>query len=682
MRRVAFLIMVFAFSALAWPAAVAHAHSPIHAWLNADDCEVIVRLGSHLGADHTHTSSPEYALWVAYDMTFVVSKTGQEEYVSYLLGFNQYTRNDYWESYSLRNKPYYADYGADTTWSWGFSYTYLVPDVETGRMWSIGIYPGRGSFGEIPAHCLTPPPPECQFTGGFGHWSQQHTTAGACHNNEQHVGRGSLQSTENGILFYDQESQRLGFFAWAHVWQALTSTPFAEPQPRHIYDPQPATGLSALTNCQFPGALGTWVQRYANAGDCYNVAQHVGGGSIQSAENGLLFHDPSRHRVGFFDWTRIWHALVSMPFADDSQPVTAASSAALCQFTRGFGDWVRQNPVSGTCHTNELHVSGGSLQSTENGILFYHRDSQRLEYFDWERTWQALRTLPISVPEYGLRFDTLPVQEHSASSRCQYASGYRDWDRPQSPNFNSYPETNGVRRTLKGLPDWVILRANAGLCHNHEQQVPGGTLQSYESGIVFYDQERLYLGFYSWPRVWQALAASPSEVSQTAPAPAPPAVSAVPVAPHCQFVLGFAQWAQTSPGVGACHNNELSVTGGSLQSTQNGILFYDRDNHRLGFFNWAQVWQAVAPLPFTQPQLPPSADSQTATHCQFVLGFANWVQQHADAGACHNNEQYLASGSVQSTQYGILFYDSSSQRLGYFNWEHVWQGLALLASSQ
>ena len=646
MRRVAFLIMVFAFSALALPAAVAHAHTPTHAWVNADDCEVIVRLGSHLEEDHMHSNSPGAQHWVLYQMVFV-SPVGQEIPVTYLLGVNKYTYNDYWASYSLRNKPYYADISANTTWTLRYAFAWLVPNSETRQMGLIGVYPAAGNFGEVPTHCLTPPPPECQFSGGFGDWTQQLSTAGACQNNEQHVGRGSLQSTENGILFYDRESQRLGFFAWARVWQALTSTPFTEPQPRHVYDPQPATGLSALTNCQFPGALGTWVQRYANAGDCYNVAQHVGGGSIQSAENGLLFHDPSRQRVGFFDWTRVWTALVSMPFTDDSQPVTAASSAALCQFTRGFGHWVRQSPVSGTCHTNELHVSEGSLQSTENGILFFHRDSQRQEYFDWERTWQALRTLPISVPQYGLRFDTQPVQGYSAMSRCQYSSGYGDWDRPQSPNYITSLEPDGVRQLEEGLSNWVVLRANAGICHNHEQLVPDGTLQSYEYGIVFYDQERLYLGFYSWPRVWQALAASPSEVPQTAPGPAPPAVPAVP---QCQFVLGFAHWVQTSPGVGACHNNELSVSGGSLQSAQNGILFYDRGNQRLAFFNWAQVWQAVAPLPFTQPQLPPSAETQTATHCQFVLGFANWVQQHADAGACHTNEQYLANGSVQSTQ--------------------------------
>ena len=62
MRRVAFLIMVFAFSALAWPAAVAHAHTPIHAWVNADDCEVIVRLGSHLEEDHMHFNSPGHSI--------------------------------------------------------------------------------------------------------------------------------------------------------------------------------------------------------------------------------------------------------------------------------------------------------------------------------------------------------------------------------------------------------------------------------------------------------------------------------------------------------------------------------------------------------------------------------------------------------------------------------------------
>ena len=71
MRRVAFLIMVFAFSALALPAAVAHAHTPTHAWVNADDCEVIVRLGSHLEEDHMHSNSPGAQHWVLYRMVFV-----------------------------------------------------------------------------------------------------------------------------------------------------------------------------------------------------------------------------------------------------------------------------------------------------------------------------------------------------------------------------------------------------------------------------------------------------------------------------------------------------------------------------------------------------------------------------------------------------------------------------------
>ena len=223
-----------------------------------------------------------------------------------------------------------------------------------------------------------------------------------------------------------------------------------------------------------------------------------------------------------------------------------------------------------------------------------------------------------------------------------------------------------------------------GGCHGYEQFLEKGVVQSTENGIIFYNRDILRFELFDWGRVWQALAAAPlAAVPQPAPAPVTPVattVPAVPAAPQCQYVLGFGDWVQQNPAAGNCHNNELSVSGGSLQSAQNGILFYDRDNHRLGFFNWAQVWQAVAPLPFTQPQLPPSMESRATTHCQFVLGFANWVQQHADAGACHNNEQYLASGSVQSTQNGILFYDSGSQRLGFFNWEHVWQGLASLAN--
>ena len=211
---------------------------------------------------------------------------------------------------------------------------------------------------------------------------------------------------------------------------------------------------------------------------------------------------------------------------------------------------------------------------------------------------------------------------------------------------------------------------------------PVGAIQSGTNGIVLYDRDRLRLEFFNWQRVWQILAASPTSTPQPVPAPHTQAATAAPTATQCQFVLGFAHWAQTSPGVGNCLNNEEYISGGSLQSSQNGILFYDRDNQRLAFFHWAQVWQAVASLPFTQPQYPPSAESQATTHCQFVLGFANWVQQHADAGACHNSEQYLANGSVQSTQNGILFYDSGSQRLGFFNWEHVWQGLATFDDNQ
>ena len=223
-----------------------------------------------------------------------------------------------------------------------------------------------------------------------------------------------------------------------------------------------------------------------------------------------------------------------------------------------------------------------------------------------------------------------------------------------------------------GFAQWVRNSPATGNCYNNEQHVVGGAVQSTANGILFYSRVHPRLEFFTWDQVWHALATAPTAaITQRGPATT-----------HCRFVLGFANWVQSNPAAGTCLNNELSVSGGSLQSTRHGILFYDRSNQQLGFFNWAEVWQAVASLPFTQPQLPPSAAIQTSSQCQFVLGFASWVQEHADAGACLHSEQFLASGSVQSTQNGILFYDSSSQRLGFFNWEQVWQGLASLASSQ
>ena len=38
----------------------------------------------------------------------------------------------------------------------------------------------------------------------------------------------------------------------------------------------------------------------------------------------------------------------------------------------------------------------------------------------------------------------------------------------------------------------------------------------------------------------------------------------------------------SAPDVGACHNDELSVAGGAVQSDENGILFYNRDQPELG----------------------------------------------------------------------------------------------------
>ena len=686
MRRVAFLIMVFAFSALAWPAAAASAHSLLYVWVNADDCEVVVRLGSHTGSEHTHASQTDKD-WVRY-IRLGIFPLEQEKHSTHFFSFQRPGANDVWTTISLRDTPVYADYSADTTWQWEFVVFDRLPSTTLGRSESIGFSGiSREHTGIIPAHCVTPPPPTCQFSGGFGDWAQRHSDAGACHNNELYVGRGSLQSTKNGVLFFDSDTQRLEFFKWERVWQALVSVPFSEPRPWSIYDPQPGTGVSALDKCRFPGVIGDWAQQYSNAGTCYNVEQHVGGGSLQSAKNGILFNDSGRHRVGFIDWERVWHALATMPKAEPQTDgtlylpsETSSPTTARCRFAGGFGEWIRQNPIAGTCHTNELHLSGGSIQPTENGILFYNSVSQGLEFFDWVRAWQALRSLPTLGPQTWPTLDTQAEPGDPSSIRCQYSAGYLDWREPRSPSFNSHP--NYWVRESQGLLDWISLREVAGQCHNKEQFVQGGVIQSAQNGIIFYDRENLQLELFDWAHIWQALAAMHATNPQPSSVPETQAVTAVPTATQCQFILGFAHWAQTSPGVGACHNNELSVTGGSLQSTQNGILFYDRDNQRLAFFNWAQVRQAVAPLPFTQPQLPPTTETQTAAHCQFVLGFANWVQQHADAGACLNSEQFLASGSVQSTQNGILFYDSGNQRLGFFDWERVWQGLALLASSQ
>ena len=332
----------------------------------------------------------------------------------------------------------------------------------------------------------------------------------------------------------------------------------------------------------------------------------------------------------------------------------ATPAVPLCQFVGGLGDWVQQHPIVGTCRNNEQFVEGGSVQSTTDGILLYDGVRHRLAFFYWSRVWQALDSSPATEPQL------TTIEAHAE----EFVSAV--------PNC-----------LLIGDPDvWIHHHTASGKCLTYKYDVRRGVIQASKNGILLFEHRTQSLRFYDWARVWQVLAVSPNADAQTVPVAAAQPVAVVPAAPHCQFVLGFAHWVQQNPGAGNCHNNEQYVTGGSLQSTQNGVLFYDRDNHRLRFFHWAQVWQAVAPLPFAQPQLPPSAESQATTHCQFVLGFGNWVQQHADAGACLNSEQFLASGSVQSTQNGILFYDSSSQRLGFFNWEQVWQGLASLASSQ
>ena len=323
----------------------------------------------------------------------------------------------------------------------------------------------------------------------------------------------------------------------------------------------------------------------------------------------------------------------------------------LCKFVGGFGDLVQRTDV-GTCHGNELPVAGGALQSADKGILFYSRDNPRLDFFTWERVWQTLNVAPSGVTQPSHTTTTYIVPVHR---QCHYAGGFAQWVR------NS-PAT--------------------GNCYNNEQHVVGGAVQSTANGILFYSRVHPRLEFFTWDRAWHALAtAQAAATPQSEPAAHTQAVTpapAVPAASHCRFVFGFADWVGNNPEAGACHNNELYVTGGSIQSTQNGILFYDGNNQRLGLFNWAQVWQAVATLPFSQPQLPASAGSQGEAHCQYLLGFANWVGQHADTGHCLNNEQFLANGSVQSTQNGILFYDRANQRLGFFSWEQVWQGLARL----
>ena len=584
MRRVVLPILLLALTAVAWPATVAHAHYPLHAWTNAQDCEVVVRLSTHVGSNHSH-SFPGFEDWTLNLMLRIIP-SGHEKTTSLLLGFQEPKIDDTWAAFSLRDTTHYANYSADTTWTWMLYYVWMVPNRESGKIALIGATPIQGLTDRVPTHCLTPPPPKCQFSGGFGYWTQQHSGAGDCRNIELHVGGGSLQPTENGILFYERDSQRLGFFTWARVWQALVSTPFTEPRPWLMYDPQPATGLPALVHCQLAGKLGDWTQRYSNAGACHDKWQHLGGGSLQSTEHGILFHDPSGQRLGLFDWTRVWQALVPMPFSEPqpgrssySQTETGVSTAGHCQYSGGFGNWVRQNPISGNCQNNELHIPGGSLQSTENGILFYHRENQRLDFFDWTSTWQALRSLPLSVPQSRQSLSAPSGPNRSANVRCQYTAGYTDWRNPRSPNFNNHPDY--IRQDEEGYSDWVVLHANAGACHNHEQFVEGGVVQSAENGILFYDHDRLRLEFFDWSRVWHALAAPPSAVTQPVPTMKTPAVTGIPAAAHCQFILGFGHWVQTNPGVGNCHNNELSVSGGSLQSAQNGILFYDHDNQRL-----------------------------------------------------------------------------------------------------
>ena len=494
-RRVVFLVLTLALAVVAWPATVAHAHLDVHAETNPHECQVSLWWDRHRDTDHTWEDhvSRDYGRWTIH-LQLNLSPRGESGPYNYGGGYKELGPTHTPALFNLKDTIPLYGLSEDASWWWEAHYIFWTTNSRTGGLDFVksGYVMSRNTH-MVPRHCTTPPAPTptptptptpaplCQFVGGFRSLVQNSQT-GTCHNNEQPVAGGALQSADNGILFYNRVNPRLEFFSWDRLWHALAAASTAAHQPS-----QPA-----------------------------------------------------------------------------AQPDSAAAALRQCQFVGGFAHLVNTNPAPGNCYNNEQHVAGGAIQSTDNGILFYNRDNPRLEYF-------------------------------------------------------------------------------------------------------------------GWAQVWHALAAPPSAVTQPSPRPSSPAIPAIPAAPQCQFVLGFAHWVQTSPGVGACHNNELSVSGGSLQSAQNGILFYDRGNQRLAFFNWAQVWQAVAPLPFTQPQLPPSTETQTAAHCQFVLGFGNWVRQHSDAGACLHNEQFLASGSVQSTQNGILFYDSRSQRLGFFHWEHVWQGLVLLA---
>ena len=472
-------MLVFAISAVAWPATVTHAHLVVHAESNPHECQIIVSWDRHIGTDHTWDDhiDRETKRWEIHVGAYL-SRIGDESPYNYYLDDKELDTHQSPAKFNFPRESTYEVFNAHRSWQWNLTYKGVTFNKRTGLRdpFPYSLY-GRIT-GVVPEHCLPPIPPPCQFVGGFGDLVQR-IDVGACHNNELSVAGGALQSAENGILFYSRDNLRLELFTWAHAWQALAAAPTVANQPSTVI----------------------------------------------------------------------------------ARPAAAFAYYVECLFVGDFGYLVVNNPEVGLCLNNEQYVSGGAIQSTTNSILFYDRERLRLEFFNWQRVWQALAASQPSIP--------------------------------------------------------------------HIQ-----------------------------------------------------AATAVPTAPQCQFVLDFAQWVQTNPGVGNCLNNELYVTGGSLQSIQNGVLFYDLDNHRLRFFHWAQVWQAVAPLPFAQPQLPPYTETQTATHCQFVLGFANWVQQHADAGACLNSEQFLASGSVQSTQNGILFYDSSSQRLGFFNWEQVWQGLATFDDNQ
>ena len=175
MRRVVLPILLLALTAVAWPATVAHAHYPLHAWTNAQDCEVVVRLSTHVGSNHSH-SFPGFEDWTLNLMLRIIP-SGHEKTTSLLLGFQEPKFGDTWAAFSLRDTTHYANYSADTTWTWMLYYVWMVPNRESGKIALIGATPIQGLTDRVPTHCLTPPPPKCQFFRWL--WVLDATTLGA-----------------------------------------------------------------------------------------------------------------------------------------------------------------------------------------------------------------------------------------------------------------------------------------------------------------------------------------------------------------------------------------------------------------------------------------------------------------------------------------------------------------------